>query len=327
MKSISLKSTYIKTSITAVALSIASTTWAAGPVVGQFLTGSSGGVYDILGGGLTNTINKHVDNMRLNPSNPATISRVPVQLNNGRAVLGIVQMDIINRAMKGIEEYQQPQPNVRVLMGLYDNVMSQVVLDDSPIQNINEAAGLKIGVPSEGTKMIVAGVYEMAGVPEDKIEWVYLSYAEIADALRDGYIDIGTLTAFPKNGTVEGLAATEGVRFLEADDSIQDQWNRETPINAFRKIPAGTYPGVDEDAAFYAVFASLIASTHLSDDAAYRIVKGVYENVDEVAAVHPAGKQISLAKTQEYIKEGIISPEQLHPGARKYLEEKGIELQ
>jgi TRAP-type uncharacterized transport system substrate-binding protein len=84
---------------------------------------------------------------------------------------------------------------------------------------------------------------------------------------------------------------------------------------------------VDEDAAFYAVFASLIASTHLSDDAAYRIVKGVYENVDEVAAVHPAGKQISLAKTQEYIKEGIISPEQLHPGARKYLEEKGIELQ
>lgn len=305
----------------------ASTAWSAQPLVGQFLTGSSGGVYDVLGGGLANVINKNAEKVRLNPSNPPSISVVPGELNSGRAVLGIAQIDQVYRAIEGTGEYKQPHPKVKVVMGLYDNVMSQVVLKDSPITNIKEATGLKIGVPSATTKSLVAKVYETAGVPEDKIKWVYLSYSEIASALKDGNIDIGTFTGYPKNGTVEALASTKGIRFLNVDKDVQAKWNEQAPLNAFRKIPGGTYPGVQEDATFYAIFANLLTSSDVSEDHVYRIMKAIYENHDAVAAAHPAGRQVVPQKTEEYIKEGVLKPDVLHPGAKKYLREKGVDLE
>jgi TRAP transporter TAXI family solute receptor len=314
------------TAAAVVALAV-STALAAQPLVGQFLTGSSGGVFDVLGGGLANVINKNVERVRLNPSNPPSISVVPGELSSGRAVFGIAQIDQVYRAIEGTGEYKQPHPNVKVVMGLYDNVMSQVVLKDSPIKNIKEAEGLRVGVPSQTTKAIVARVYEMAGVPEDKINWMYLSYSEIASALKDGNIDIGTFTGYPKNGTVEALASTKGIRFLKVDDDVQKKWTKKNPLNAFRTIPAGTYPGVDEDGHFYAIFATLLTSSDVSEDNIYRIIKAIYNNQSAVAAVHPAGKQVTPQKTTEYIKGDIIKPEVLHPGAKKYFEEAGISLQ
>lgn len=296
------------------------------PVTGAFLTGSSGGVYDVLGGGMADVINKNAKDVRLNPSNPASISVVPEQLSSGQAVLGIAQIDQVYEAIDGTGEFDKAYPNLKVVMGMYDNVMSQVVLEDSPITNINEVSGLKIGVPSETTKGVVAAVYEMAGVPENEIEWVYLSYAEIASALKDGDVDIGTFTGYPKNGTVEELASSEGIRFLEVDEDVQEQWNKQVPVNAFGTVPGGTYPGVDEDATFYTVFAHVITSSDVPEDGIYRITKAILENHDAVAAVHPAGKQITPDKTEEYIDEGILDPKLLHPGARKYFEEAGIDL-
>ncbi|WP_166264105.1 TAXI family TRAP transporter solute-binding subunit [Marinobacter caseinilyticus] len=317
--------------ITAVAgalvLSLSSAALSAAPLVGQFLTGSTGGVYDVLGGGLANTINQNAEKVRLNPSNPPSVSVTPVQINNEKALFGIVQLDMVERATKGKGEYDEPQSNVRVVMGLYDNVMSQIVLEDSSLTNVNEASGLSIGVPSESTKLVVAAVYEMAGVPESEIEWVYLSYSEIAAALRDGHIDIGTITGYPKNGTLEGLASTVGVRFLEVEEDVKKKWNAQTPLNGFRTIPGGTYPGVEEDAAFYTVFASLIANKNTPEDDVYRIVKAIFENRDQVAAVHPAGKQVTPEKTREYLEAGILDPAILHPGAKKYFKEAGFKLE
>lgn len=318
----------IITGITAaILLSLSSTALTAGPLVGQFLTGSTGGVYDVLGGGMANTINQNAEKVRLNPSNPPSVSVTPVQVNNDQALFGIVQLDMVQRAAHGKGEYDQPQSNVRVVMGLYDNVMSQIVLADSPLTNVNEASGLSIGVPSESTKLVVAAIYEMAGVPENEIEWVYLSYAEIAAALRDGHIDVGTITGYPKNGTLEGLASTVGVRFLEVDEDVKKKWNAESPLNGIRSIPGGTYPGIEEDAAFYTVFASLIANQKTSEDDIYRVVKAIFENQHQVAAVHPAGKQVTPEKTQEYLDAGILDSAMLHPGAKKYFKEAGINLE
>jgi TRAP transporter TAXI family solute receptor len=297
------------------------------PVRGQFLTGSVGGVYDILGGGMANVINENTENVRLNPSNPPSVSVVPQQINSGQAVFGLAQIDQVERAVEGTGEFDQAYPNLRVVMGLYENVMSQVVLENSPITNISEAEGLRIGVPSETTQGLVAGVYEVAGVPEDQVEWVYLTYAETAAALKDGDIDIGTFTGYPKNGTVEELASTEGIRFLDVDEEVQEQWNEEQPLNAFRTIPGGTYPGVEEDATFYTVFAHLITSSEVPEDGIYRITKAILENQDDIAAVHPAGEQVSPEITEEWIDDAVLDPDLLHPGARRYFEEIGVDLE
>lgn len=48
------------------------------------------------------------------------------------------------------------------------------------------------------------------------------------------------------------------------------------------------------------------------------IVKTVYERSSELAEVHPAGKEW----TSDNATRGVVTP--WHPGAEKYLREKGV---
>ncbi|CCG04306.1 putative TRAP transporter solute receptor, TAXI family [Blastococcus saxobsidens DD2] len=293
---------------------------------GTFLTGSSGGVYDALGGGMAGVISEEVPGIRLNPSNPPNISVVIQRITDGAAVLGIMQADAVYRAIEGVGEFDQPYDQVRFVMGLYDNVMSQVVLEDSPLNTCSDVAGQSVGVPSETTQQLVAAVYETCGVSESEIEWVYLTYAEQAAALRDGDIDVGTFTGYPKNATVEELAATAGIKFIETPDEVVDTWNEENPLTAFATIPAGTYPGVDTDERFYAIFANLITSSEVPEDAIYAITKAVTERADDIGQIHPAGESIGLEKIQQYLDDGILDPDYIHAGALRYFEEEGLTI-
>jgi TRAP transporter TAXI family solute receptor len=291
---------------------------------GTFLTGSSGGVYDALGGGMAGIVSKEVPGIRLNPSNPPNISVVIDQIVSGQAVLGIMQADAVYRAIEGTGEFDKAYEDIRFVTGLYDNVMSQVVLEDSPLNSCEDVSGKKVGVPSETTQQLVAAVYEACGATG--IEWVYLTYSETASALKDGDIDVGTFTGNPKNATVEEIASTSGIKFIEVPEDVQKAWNEENPLTAFATIPGGIYPGVDSDARFYAIFANLITSADVDEDAIYAITKATLENADELAKVHPAGEQVSLDKVQQYFDDGILDPEYVHPGALRYYEEVGLNI-
>lgn len=288
---------------------------------GAFATGSAGGVFNILGAGMAKVVNENSDYIRLNATTPSSTSVVPPMLHNGEAVVGIGQIDMFQRAMAGTGEYDQPYQNIKIVMGLYDNVMSAFVLENSPITNINQIEGLTVGAPSKTTGDILEAIFAEAGV---SVNLSYLSYAEQAEAIKDGNIDVAIFTAFPKNGQVEELASTRGIRFLEVDDDVVKRWNANNPLLQFSTIPAGVYPGVDYEARFYTVFAVLAANADAPEEVIYDITKIILENHDSVRAAHPAGEFVTPEKTLEYIEKGIIDPNDFHPGARKYFEEIGI---
>jgi TRAP-type uncharacterized transport system substrate-binding protein len=58
----------------------------------------------------------------------------------------------------------------------------------------------------------------------------------------------------------------------------------------------------------------------MSDKMAYDIVKTLFEKKADLVAVHKEAENIDL-KSQ-----GIQTPLPFHPGAKKYLEEKGIKV-
>src|SRR5690625_2590959 len=65
---------------------------------GAFATGSSGGAYNMLGGGMLKVINEYNEHINLNATTPPSISQTPQALNDGQAVLGIGMMDMMQRA-------------------------------------------------------------------------------------------------------------------------------------------------------------------------------------------------------------------------------------
>lgn len=290
---------------------------------GQFLTGSSGGVYDIVGSAIVNVINKNVAGVRLNPSNPPSYSRTPPSVNSGAAVFGISDADQFYKAYNGKDEFKTPLKNLRIVMPLYSNVMSQITLDSSGIKTLADAKGKKVAVPSVSTKNLVAQMYEYAGVPADSIKWVYLTYAEAADALSDGNVDIATFTAFPKNGTVEGVASLKKIRFLKLDDKTIEKWNTDQPRTRIATIPAGTYPDVDVDAQYYTLYVLLTTNDKTDPAIIKNVVASVLDHKADIAATHPAGAQLSVDLLPDYVKKGIIDPKLIDKGTLDYYQSIG----
>jgi len=289
-----------------------------GTTYGQFMTGSSGGVYDILGSAMVNVINKNVPETRLNPSNPSSYSRTPPQVNSGSAVFGISDADQFDKAYNGKAEFSEPLKNLRIVTALYSNVMSQVTLEGSGIKTLADAKGKKIAVPSVTTKTLVAKMYEYAGVPEDSIEWVYLTYGESASALSDGHVDVATFTGFPKNGTVESIASLQKAHFLEPSDEVVNKWNNEHPHTKIGIIPGGTYPGVSSDAKFYALYVLLTTNKDVDPEFIKNTVAAIYDHQSEIAAGHPAGQQINPDLLLSYVKNGLIDPKLIAEGTIEY---------
>jgi hypothetical protein len=67
-----------------------------------------------------------------------------------------------------------------------------------------------------------------------------------------------------------------------------------------------------------AVNAVLIAHPKLSTDVVYNLTKALFDNQAELGAAHAKGKVLSLQGATA----GVSIP--FHPGAAKYLKEKGV---
>ena len=86
-------------------------------------------------------------------------------------------------------------------------------------------------------------------------------------------------------------------------------------------IPANTYTGQAEAVQTAAVVNYLVSHSGVKDETVYEMTKAIYENLPELVAAHAAARDIKL----ETAMQGMPIP--MHPGAERYLKEKGITKQ
>jgi TRAP transporter TAXI family solute receptor len=86
-------------------------------------------------------------------------------------------------------------------------------------------------------------------------------------------------------------------------------------------IPKTTYPGMATDNKQATVMNILVANENLSDQAAYNIVKTIFDKRSDLIAVHKEAENFKL----ENQKEGASSVP-WHPGALKYYKERGVNM-
>ena len=85
-------------------------------------------------------------------------------------------------------------------------------------------------------------------------------------------------------------------------------------------IPANTYPGQDKPINTIAQPNFLAVRDDVDEEAVYKIVKTIYENLPFLQNIHKATKAMKL----ESAIAGLPVP--LHPGAARYYREQGIEI-
>ena len=111
-------------------------------------------------------------------------------LTNGNVQIAFVQSDVMNYAYNGQRLFESPVTGFSVVAQLYQEQV-QIVTTNPDIKTVADLAGKKvsIGAAGSGVYFNAIDVLNAAGLTENDISAQYQSFADSADALKDGKID------------------------------------------------------------------------------------------------------------------------------------------
>lgn len=286
-------------------------------------TGSTGGTYYPLGGAIANQWNKEVKDLKVTPQATGASVENLALMGKGDLDLGMVVNMTADDAYNGRADFKRkPVKNFGAVGVIYPEVIQIVVPKDSDIQSIKDLKGKRVAVGPQGSASVntTRDILKAYGLTFKDIEPFYDAFGDAATKLKDGQLDatFGIL-GLPASNIEEITASTE-VRLLGVDDKALKKLQKERPFYQPLNIPGKTYKGQDEDVQTVTLKAVMYASNDLSEDLVYELTKVMYEQKKAIAKAHQTGEQIEL----EQALEGVTTP--VHPGAKKFYEEKNIEI-
>lgn len=290
-----------------------------------FLTlasGSPGGVYYPLGGGMAVAIEKTVPELRCAAESTGASVENCRLVGSGNSDMGMVMGSVAHKAANGQDPFEKEYPIVS-LFQMYPAPEHIVTTVQSGIKSVGDLKGKKVSidVPGSGCATMATAILEEIGFDLKKdITIANLSQSESVQALKDGVVDAVFFNFAYPGSAVMDLAATRDIVLVPIDKPLADRIVKKYPYYVQITIPGKTYNDVDADVLCLGDSNLLIASQNMKEDVAYKAVKAILGNVKEgqyaLVNIHPIAAQLTAANA-------INSPLPLHPGALKYFKEIG----
>ncbi|KSU62263.1 C4-dicarboxylate ABC transporter substrate-binding protein [[Bacillus] enclensis] len=281
-------------------------------------TGGTGGTYYPLGGTFAKIIEDETG-IKASASTSGASAENMASIKDGKTEIAFTQTDIASYASEGTQMFSDNKvENARGIATLYPETIQIVTTKKSGIKSVEDLKGkvVSVGEAGSGTLLNAEQILEIHGMKLEDLEARNLSFDDSTTGIQDGTIDAAFITSGTPTGAVEGLAATEDISIVPVDSAKIAELIEKYPYYAEDEIPAGTYSKVDEAITTVAVRAMLVTNADISEDVIYDVTKAIFENTDQIT--HAKGK---LIKAENGLKGMGI---ELHPGAKKYFDEKGI---
>jgi len=295
---------------------------AATPRSASLATHAVGTGYNAMGIGIAALVSRHTPiTVRVQPfaGPPAWLPG----MDKGEQDMGILTSADAVSSYKGIIIYKRPFKNTRILAVGGTLRLSFFVPKDSPIETVADLKGKRIPTDFPGIPIVrlsSTAALATAGLTYDDITSVPVSDMRASiQAYMEGRLDAGWITVGAP-ATQEINARKGGVKFISVIS---------TPEGAKRMadIYPGSYPsvvkvgfatGIVKDTSVLTNDIYLVAGKDLSDEAAYEIVKALWEFNQELGAAYRLLK--------EWQRERMVSSQAFipyHPGAIRFFKEKG----
>ena len=284
-------------------------------------TGGTGGTYYPLGGTFAKII-KDETGIESNASTSGASAENMAAIKDGKTEIAFTQTDIASYASEGTEMFKDNKvESARGIATLYPETIQIVTTKDSGIKSVEDLKGkvVSVGEAGSGTLLNATQILEIYGMKLEDLKARNLSFDDSTTGIQDGTIDAAFITSGTPTGAVEGLAATEDITIVPVDSAKISELIEKYPYYSEDEIPAGTYSKVDGAVTTVAVRAMLVTNADIPEDVIYDVTKAIFENTDKIT--HAKGK---LIKAEDGLKGMGI---ELHPGAKKYFDEKGISME
>ncbi len=287
-------------------------------------TGGTGGVYYPLGGGLAALISKFVPGVEATAEVTAgSIANLQL-IGSGKSELAFTMADAAWDAQNGLEKFKDQRVALRTLVVFYPNRMHVATVEGTGINKFADLKGKRVstGAPVSGTEVMAMRLIEAFGMdPNRDMTRERLSVAESVNAIKDGKIDALFWVGGVPTAAISDLAATPGkkIKLIDHGDGAENMRKKYGPIYVKNRILANAYPGETHDTTNVDVWNLIVVPEKADENLVYQITKTMFEKKEELVKVHKDAAFLELSNQATG-----ASPIPFHPGAARYLKERGI---
>ncbi|MEU7819638.1 TAXI family TRAP transporter solute-binding subunit [Catellatospora sp. NPDC049133] len=279
-------------------------------------TGPTNGVFNQVGGGYADLINRHLPGYEAlaPPTNGAGDNLQRLAIDDVQIAFTFADVAADAAAGKGLFEGKPVQ--FRALARIFNGQTHLVVRRNADIKSITDLRGKKVGTgpQNSGSEEVAVRLLTVAGLDLKRdITQVSASLSQMTSSMRSGDLDAMFYSAGLPTTGIQGLFdQSPGVFTLVPLDKLGQAISKAHPdIYAPGSIPKGMY-GLAAEVDTIAVPNLIVVPVDMPDDVAYRLTQLLFDHQSELAAVHPEGGNFSRDIAP------LVSPLELHPGARRF---------
>lgn len=285
-------------------------------------TAGTTGVFYAYGGAVANIVSKYVPGISMvAESTGGTVENIKM-LGKGQADLATVSADVAHEAYidyANSKHFRGKKVEMFGLFNMYQQPHHIVTLQGGKVNDIGDILKKRVvvGAPGSGTEVKTRMMLESLSITYRDFRPEFLTFTEGVEALQDGTVEAVFLGVNYPAPAIMSLAMTNPVNLVSLTDEQIDAIQTQYPFLNKTAIPADTYKGVPQDTQTVSVQTLVVSGENLSEEAAYQIVKTVFEKKTELENINHAFRQTSLEQAAD-----TFIP--LHPGAARYYREVGV---
>lgn len=286
-------------------------------------SGGVGGTYYPLGGVMAELLTKSKVGIKATSRSTAASKENCRLVASNKAQIGMTMGSTLYQAYTGTEAFKEDgKLKLLTLMNMYAAPQHLVTTTRTGIKTLADIKGKKVslGAPGGGDNLLSVMILETAGWNIDKdIQKQQLTQPEAVTALKDGNIDAAFFNFAVPGSAVMEIAAVRDVVIIPLPDSLIRDICKKHPFLLPFTIEKGTYAKQDKDINTVSDANFLVVNHKMTDQVAYDCLKIFVEQRDALMKVTPH----AVSFVPEKVGVGIIP---FHPGALKYLSEKGVKV-
>jgi uncharacterized protein len=245
-----------------------------------------------------------------------------IRVETGKAEIAISMSQSLRDGRLGLKPFTSKTTDVVNLFSLHPFSVVAFVPQDSPIKSFKDFAGKRLNIAPKGYSIREVGdtLLQMEGIA-NKVSIGTLRITEAVEEFKDGHYDGIMYAASSRMPPFMNLAETRDIRLVKFDHSLLVDFAKNNP-----SFYLTTWPPADARSAYTHLSNSvetlaypnvIVASSKLSNQLAYDIVKYVAEHFDEIRPSEPSLADFNVKDMARQVG----SP--FHPGALKYYRERG----
>lgn len=280
---------------------------------------STGTLYPV-GAGIASVINDNVEGVKINVETSKGSAANCTNVQNGEIDLGLATGDVASDAVNGTGAFSgQPCGNLRAVAALFPSVSGWMALRSSGMTMVHDLAGKNVSIGPEASASETGALAGMKACGVEPGQKSNLGLGDAAEEVGDGMMDAcHAFGGLPIGGQLS-VAQTKDVVFLGYTDEELDNAIAGNPSYYKAKIPAGTYPGQDEDVQTFGVKCLLIVNADMDEETVYKFTEALATHLEDLEAAHAS---MSIMKEDGFFCNDI--PIEIHPGALKYYKDAGL---